>query len=232
LEYTIAIAFTIGLASTLHCLGMCGGISGALTFSLPGEVRNSRMRLLPYVFAYGFGRIGSYAVAGALAGLLGAALLRGGGDIRFVHTLAQVIAAAVLVGIGLYLAGWFPRFAQLERIGIPWWRRLEPYGRRLLPVRSPLQAVLFGAVWGWLPCGLVYSILIWTLATGDPLRGALLMLAFGAGTLPGVMTAGVLAVWMVRLSRLPYLRQVIGLSIVAMGVGTLWYAGAFAALGV
>jgi uncharacterized protein len=222
-EYSIAIAFTIGLASTLHCLGMCGGISGALTFSLPAQVRGSRGRLIPYVFAYNAGRLASYAAAGGLAGALGGGLLRADGGSSWqlaVHTAA----ALILVGIGLYLAGWFPRFAQLERIGEPWWRRLEPYGKRLIPVRSPGQAVLFGAVWGWLPCGLVYSTLLWTISAGHPLDAAMLMLAFGAGTLPAVMSAGVLTGWAARLARLPYLRQAVGLAIVAMALATLWYA--------
>ena len=223
MELSLATAFLIGLASTFHCLGMCGGISGALTFSLPVEVRQSRWRLPAYLLAYGLGRIGSYALAGAITGTVGAILLRGGGNMAFLHVLAQTLAAAVLVGIGLYLAGWFPRFAQLQNIGAPVWRRLEPYGRRLLPVSSPLQALLFGAAWGWLPCGLVYSMLIWTLTAADALEGALLMFAFGLGTLPAVMTAGVFAAQLARLARITHLRQIIGLTIVAVAVATLFY---------
>ncbi|AHE99081.1 sulfite exporter TauE/SafE family protein [Thioalkalivibrio paradoxus] len=224
MEHSIAIAFLIGLASTLHCVGMCGGISGALTLSLPEDVRKRRTRLFTFVLAYGLGRIGSYALAGGIAGVVGAILLRGGGDTGALHLIAQLFAATILAGIGLYLAGWFPGFAQLERLGAPAWRRIEPWGRRLLPVSSPLQALLFGAAWGWLPCGLVYSMLIWTLATADALQGALLMLAFGAGTLPGVMAAGIFAAWLVRLARAPHLRQAIGLLIVIVALATIVYS--------
>lgn len=232
LEYSLVIAFTIGLASTLHCLGMCGGIIGALTFSLPAEARGSRGRLVPYTLAYNIGRIASYSLAGALAGALGNTLLNGSTGLRYGHVVIQLIATFILIGIGLYLAGWFPKFGLLEKIGEPWWHRIEPYGRRLIPVRSPLQAVLFGVVWGWLPCGLVYSTLIWTVSAGSALDGAALMLAFGAGTLPSTITAGILTGWMARLTRLPYVRQFVGLSIVAMALGTLWFtSGGFSPAG-
>ena len=223
MELTLAAAFLIGLASTLHCLGMCGAISGALTLSLPAKVRESPPRLITHVIAYGIGRTGSYAVAGAITGIVGTALLRGMGDVGWVHMSARILAASVLAGIGLYLAGWFPRFAQIERIGAPIWRRVEPLGRRLLPVSSPLHALLFGVAWGWLPCGLVYSMLIWTLTIGDILQSAMMMFAFGLGTLPGVAVAGVFAARLTQLARRTHLRQIIGLSIVAVAIVTLVY---------
>ncbi|HEY0634427.1 MAG TPA: sulfite exporter TauE/SafE family protein [Gammaproteobacteria bacterium] len=162
----------IGLFSTLHCLGMCGGIMGALTFSLPAEVRQDKSRLGQFLFAYNLGRISSYALAGALLGSLGGSLFallspRAG------YLVLQVGAALMMTGVGLYLAGWFPRFARIERLGEPLWRRLEPFGRRLLPVRHPLRALLYGMIWGWLPCGLVYTALLLTVTSGDALAGAL-----------------------------------------------------------
>jgi sulfite exporter TauE/SafE len=214
-------AFVIGLLSTLHCLGMCGGIVGALTFSLPVEIRNRRSRLLAYVSAYNLGRITSYTIAGAIGGGLGSTLLNllasGHGRVAL-----QYLAAAMMVAIGLYLAGWFPRFAMLERAGLPLWKRLEPLGRRLLPVRSPLQAFLFGLVWGWLPCGLVYSALIWTTTSGSALHGAAFMFLFGAGTLPSVMTAGVMTGWLSRLARTPYIRPAVGVVIIGLALTGLW----------
>ncbi len=207
--------------STVHCLSMCGGIAGALTLSLRPEIRASRSRVLPFVSAYNLGRITSYVVAGAIGGGLGGALF----DLISPHhgrQILQYLAVAMMIAIGLYLAGWFPRFALLERLGAPLWRRIEPLGRRFLPVRSPLQAYLFGLVWGWLPCGLVYTSLIWTTTSGSALNGALFMLAFGAGTLPAVMTAGVVTGWVTRLSRTPYARAAAGTVIIAMGVVSLW----------
>lgn len=222
LDYTVVVAFFIGLLSTLHCLGMCSGIIGALTFSLPETVHKRRRRLLPFVLGYNFGRIASYTFAGGVS----ASILGGLFDVLSPatgHTLLRLMAAAVLLVIGLYLAGWLPMLALLERVGRPVWQRLEPHGRRLLPVRSPFHAVLFGAVWGWLPCGLVYSTLIWAASSGSAAHGALLMLAFGLGTLPTVLTAGILTSWVARIRSLPHLRRGAGVALVAVALATVVY---------
>lgn len=221
MEFSYFSAFVVGLFSTLHCVGMCGGIIGALTFSLPEAVRNDRWRLLPYVSAYNLGRIASYTLAGGLAGALGEALAFG--DARG-HLVLQLFASALMIAIGLYLGGWFPAFAHFERIGKPLWSRLQPLGQRLLPVRSPLHAFGFGLVWGWLPCGLVYTAVIWATTTHDVGRGMLFMLAFGAGTLPTVMTAGILTGWFVRLSRRPFLQPMVGAGVIALALVTAYLA--------
>lgn len=222
MEITFISAFFIGLFSTLHCVGMCGGIIGALTFSLPERIRNNRWRLIPYVSAYNFGRISSYTVAGALAGGFGDQLVslapRNG------HLALQLFASALMVGIGLYLAGWFPAFAKIEHLGKPIWKKLEPISQKLIPVKSPSHAFLFGIVWGWLPCGLVYTALIWSSTASSAKDGALLMLAFGAGTLPTVMIAGILTGWFVRLSRSTYIRPIVGLSVIVMALVTGYLA--------
>lgn len=217
LSTILTAAFLIGLLSTLHCLGMCGGISGALTFSLPPEIREHRWRLLPYVSAYNLGRISSYTAAGALGGALGSTLFAFLSP-RYGHLILQGFAVLLLVGIGLYLAGWFPRFALIERLGMPLWKKLEPVGRRLLPVRSPYHAYLFGLAWGWLPCGLVYAAVLWSTSAGGAFQGALFMLAFGAGTLPAVMSAGIFAGWMAQLTRLPHARQIVGAIIIIIAL--------------
>lgn len=221
LELTYLSAFIVGLFSTLHCIGMCGGIIGALTFSLPEPIRNNRWRLFPYVSAYNLGRIATYTVAGGFAGALGDSFLlidsRG-------HLLLQLLASGLMIAIGLYLAGWFPAFAHLERIGNPLWRRLQPLGQRLLPVRSPLHAFGFGVIWGWLPCGLVYTSVLWATTTHDAVQGMGLMLAFGAGTLPTVMTAGILTGWFVRLSNRAFLRPLVGSGIIVLAIVTGYLA--------
>lgn len=222
LDLTVAVAFSIGLLSTLHCLGMCSGIIGALTFSLPAEVHSQRRRLLPFVLAYNTGRITSYTVAGAISASLIGEIFKVLSP-AFGNTVLRLIAGVVLLLMGLYLAGWFPLLSTLERVGRPIWRRVEPYGRRLLPVRSPLQAMLFGAIWGWLPCGLVYTTLVWAASSGNPTQGAVLMLAFGLGTLPTTLTAGILTSWIVRLRRLPHLRRGAGMTLVVIAVASLAY---------
>jgi sulfite exporter TauE/SafE len=200
---------------------MCGGIIGALTFSLPADIRNDRWRLFPYISAYNLGRISSYTLVGAMVGGLGDNLFNFISP-EYGHLFLQGIAATIMVGIGLYLAGWFPRFAEIEKLGQPLWRKLEPLGQKLLPVRSPSHAFLFGLIWGWLPCGLVYSALLWSASTGSATNGALFMLVFGAGTLPTVMTAGIVTGWLMRLTRVPYLKAVVGLSIIVLAMASLF----------
>lgn len=221
---TYLAAFVIGLLSALHCIGMCGGILGALSFSLPAKVRAQPRSLVAFLLAINLGRIASYAAAGALFGWLGGALLAS--DARaWLYDALRVLAALVMVGIGLYIGGWFPRFAAVERLGEPLWRLLEPIGRRLLPVQTPLQAILYGAVWGWLPCGLVYSMLIGSPAQAGALSGALYMALFGAGTLPILLTGGLLAGRLYRLGQDRRFQAVAGLLVIILGLSTLHFQG-------
>ena len=220
MEYNVFLPFFLGLASLLHCVGMCGGIIGALTMSLPVEVRAQPVRLSGYISAYNLGRITSYALVGALLGLVSGA--SGLFDPAYGRTL-QIIAALFLAGIGLYIAGWFPAFARVEKLGVPLWKVLEPIGRRLLPVKSPSQAFLFGMVWGWLPCGLVYSTFVWVVASADtPSQAAFSMALFGLGTLPGVMSAGILTGWLAKIRKAQWSHQAFGLILIIMALTSLY----------
>ncbi len=222
MDYSLPLAFTVGLFSSLHCVGMCGGIIGALSFGLPPDVRGSGSRHLFYLFAYSMGRILSYALAGALVGFLGEGLLELMGSVQARRWLQWGVALLMVV-IGLHIAGWLPRLTLIERLGGPLWRRLEPVGRRLMPVRTLPQAFAYGAVWGWLPCGLVYTMLIATIAKVDVLQGALYMAFFGVGTLPAILATGLLAGRLYQMASKPLLRVGIGLAVVVMGLLTLWY---------
>lgn len=214
------IAPVVGLFSAMHCIGMCGGIVGALTFSLPERVRNEPRRLLAFTLAYNAGRIVSYALAGALFGWLGA-LVFAAANAGAAAWVLRLTAAVITVAMGLYIAGWLPRFARLERLGEPLWRTIEPWGRRLLPVHTLGRAVLYGAVWGWLPCGLVYAMLIAAPAQSSMLGGALYMTLFGLGTLPIMLGTGMLAGRLRGWTGKTVLRQLAGLGVVALGLFTL-----------
>jgi hypothetical protein len=170
--------------------------------------------------AYNIGRILSYAAAGSLIGYLGMTVFTNISP-KYGHALLQWTAALFMIAIGLYLAGWFPRFALVENLGKPLWRKLEPLGQRLLPVKSPAQALLFGLVWGWLPCGLVYAAIVYAAASGGAVNGALFMAFFGLGTLPTVLSAGILAHWVARLSRMPQVKRGAGFFIIILAVLTL-----------
>lgn len=213
-------AFFVGLLGATHCVAMCGGIVGALTLGLPAEARAHPQRLWPYLFAYNGGRIASYTVAGVLAGALGAQLASIFTP-DHARTYGHALSAVFLIVLGLYLAGWWRGLVVLERAGAHLWRRIEPLGRHLLPVRNPLHAAALGLLWGWLPCGLVYSALAWAFAGADPIHGGMVMLAFGLGTSPMLLTMGAAAKWLAAATRNAWLRQVVGVVIILFGVYSL-----------
>ncbi len=224
-EVTLLTAFLVGLLGSGHCLGMCGGIVGALTLGIDPGRRATLSALAPYLLLYNAGRIASYALAGALAGGL-SALAFASLDPVAVSAAARTISAGFMIALGLYLAGWWPGLVVLEKLGGWFWRRIEPLGRRILPVRRPWQAFAAGLVWGWLPCGLVYSALAWSVLGGSLQAGALLMTAFGLGTLPMMFTVGAAAERFARLTRQKAVRAVAGTIVIAFGLYTLFAPGA------
>lgn len=211
------VALVMGLFSALHCLSMCGSIIGSLTLSLRREIRENKAQLLPFVVSYNLGRITSYALGGFFAGLLHNVLMLPLGEGQG-HRILQIISALIMAGAGLHIAGWFPRFAYIEKAGTVVWRRIEPYGRRLIPVETLGQAYVFGMIWGWLPCGLVYAALTLATTAGDEIRSTLTMLAFGLGTLPAVIGIGIMTSLMMRLSSMRKFRQLAGISLILLAL--------------
>ncbi|MBR4738153.1 MAG: sulfite exporter TauE/SafE family protein, partial [Rhodocyclaceae bacterium] len=181
----------MGLMSGVHCVAMCGGIVGALGASTGGQTHPllPRARLWAIHFAYSAGRVATYCVLGAVLGALGASslLLE---NVLPVQMVLYVLANLLLVAMGLYLMGRTRLLAPLERAGSHLWRRVQPLTRRWLPVRGVAQALPLGMLWGFLPCAMVYGMLATALFSGSASRGALTMLAFGLGTLPNLLLAG------------------------------------------
>lgn len=210
-------AFILGVLGGGHCLGMCGGLMGALTFAIPKEQRSRRFKLL---LAYNLGRILSYATAGLLLGLAGWAVTNSPAAL-----LMRVMAGVLLIMMGMYLAGWWSGLTRIESLGRGLWRHIQPLASRLLPVSSLPRAMLLGALWGWLPCGLVYSTLIWSASQGSALDSALdsalLMLAFGLGTWPVLLATGLAAERMSAVLRKRSVRMAGGLLVMLFGLWTL-----------
>ncbi|MBF0470279.1 MAG: sulfite exporter TauE/SafE family protein [Gammaproteobacteria bacterium] len=217
-EISFAAALVVGLLGAVHCVGMCGGVVSLLTLTAGGGAgRLPLPRLLPLLLAYNLGRLASYGIAGAVAGGLGG-VLASLTALEPLQRLASILAGGVMVVMGLYLGGWWFGLNRIERLGGGVWRRLEPLGQRLLPVTSPLQALAMGAVWGWLPCGLVYSVLIWSLTAGSALNGAWLMVGFGIGTLPNLLLMGVMATTLRQLLQQQWVRWIAGGGVVVLGL--------------
>lgn len=205
--------FLVGLLGGTHCVGMCGGIVGALAVGGPAKWR---MHL-----AYNAGRIASYALAGAIAGALGAASLGLEGQVP-ARLALYLLANLMLIALGLYLLGVTRALAFTERAGQALWRRIQPLTRRFLPATTIRQAFPLGLLWGWLPCGLVYSALASALSAGSAGRGAALMLAFGLGTLPNLLLAGILLSRLNEFVRRPVVRTLSGLLILGFGIYGLY----------
>ncbi|MFP3515036.1 sulfite exporter TauE/SafE family protein [Pseudomonas sp. SIMBA_077] len=206
-------AMILGVLGGGHCLGMCGGLMGALTFAIPKEQRGRRFKLL---LAYNMGRVLSYATAGFLMGLAGWAVANSPAAL-----LLRFLAGGLLIVMGLYLAGWWSGLNRIERVGRGLWRYVQPLAGRLLPVSSLPRALLLGALWGWLPCGLVYSTLIWSASQGNALDSAALMLAFGLGTWPILLATGLAAERLTTLLRKRSVRIAGGVWVMLFGLWTM-----------
>lgn len=203
-------ALAAGLLGGVHCAGMCGGIVGTLAFEARGPALGRQL-------AYNAGRIAAYVAAGTAAGFAGSLVHAGGAWLG--AQVAMFLAANVaMVFLGLYVAGWGRAVLAVEAAGRPVWRRIEPFARRMLPIDSTAKALAAGLAWGWVPCGLVYSMLVLAAASGNAFEGALVMGAFGLGTLPNLLAAGLVAERLLRLRRAPWVRRAAGVLILALGV--------------
>ncbi len=209
-------AFLIGVFSTLHCWGMCGGIIGALSLGMPDNIRRDRLRRGLMTLGYNLGRITSYTLAGIFTATLGFAFSSATGHGG--HFILQTLSGAILILLGLYLGGWFSGINIIERAGMRVWARLQPVGRLFLPPDRFYKAVVVGAIWGWIPCGLVYSVLLWAAVSADPLLGGTYMLAFGLGTLPGMVAAGLAAGKLLNGKHAGTLRRSAGALVILFGV--------------
>ena len=242
--------FLVGLAGSVHCAGMCGGIVGALSMprravaapmhgaglrqpalpqpalpqpAFPVPVRTRTMApaaSLAHVGAYNAGRIASYMAAGALAGGLagGAAALS---SLPPLQAALHWAANLMLVALGLFLMDAWRALAWLERGGQALWRHVAPLLRRVNPARQDAGAgrmFVLGALWGWLPCGMVYSVLVTAMLSGSALGGAGVMLAFGLGTLPMLGALGMAGQGVRRLVGRRAVRVACGAGVLAFGL--------------
>ena len=196
---------------------MCGSIIGTLSFSLKPEIRSNKSKMSSFIFSYNFGRISSYMLAGLVVGLIESLLTLPLGEAHD-HRFLQIISALIITGAGFYIAGWFPSFAYIEKTGSRFWKTIEPYGRKLIPVASLSQAFMFGMVWGWIPCGLVYTALALAATTGDIGSSILVMLAFGLGTLPAVAGTGIASTFITRINNLRATKQIVGMLLVFVAI--------------
>ena len=223
-DYSLVGAFLVGIMGAGHCIGMCGGLVGALSANIPQKSgSNTLVNQLGYLFSYNSGRIISYASAGALVGLSTNAL----GllfDVDLYLLVLRIIAGIMMIITGLYIAQIWSGVVQIERLGKGLWKLVSPIANRFIPIKSKPHAFIAGGLWGWLPCGLVYSMLTWAVAAGNALDGALIMAAFGLGTLPALLSAGVAASTFSRWVQKGAVKKVSGMLLIGFGLQTLYVA--------
>ncbi len=212
---TLGTAFLLGLLGGTHCLGMCGGIAATISMGAPAGTKGTLL-----LFGYNGGRIISYAIAGAIFGSLSWLI-----DNPTVQIILRTFAGIMLVLMGLYIAQWWQILTQLEQAGGVFWKHISPFASRLLPVKNLDQAFLLGLLWGWLPCGLVYSTLIWASAASNWQLSAGLMAAFGLGTLPSMLLTGLLAKHVKDILQKQLTKHISGSIIILMGLFTIPWTG-------
>lgn len=213
-----ASVFVMGLLGGTHCAGMCGGIVSALSMSLSPQHRNSSNRLAAYLLLYNVGRISSYAMAGFIVATFSGVLtsLADGMMLRQIFTW---LSAGLMILLGLYLAGWWPNvILKIEYAGQFIWKLIQPLAQKFIPVQSPVQALAAGLLWGWLPCGLVYTALLWTLSAHSSAQGALIMVSFGLGTLPAMLGIGFFSARLLPYMQKQWLRVSTGVLMIAFGI--------------
>jgi len=228
-----------GLAGSVHCAGMCGGIVSAFSVGGPSAAP-ARARVIPiarmgtggtaamtwagantgalgHVLAYNSGRIGSYMLAGAMAGGI-AGSIASLAQMASAQLIAYWLANLMLIAMGLYLMDAWRGLARIETLGGILWRRVQPLVKPLVPMDTPLKALALGGLWGWVPCGMVYSMLLTAMLSGSALDGALVMGAFGLGTLPMLLAMGMAGSKLRQYLQKRSVRVACGLLVLGFGV--------------
>ncbi|MBM7035808.1 sulfite exporter TauE/SafE family protein [Vibrio ulleungensis] len=210
MDLDLAGAFAVGLFGTTHCVAMCGGISTALAATTQKPVA---------LFLYSVGRLFSYSLFGAFIGGAVASSVELSGWNQGLDIL-RVFAGILMVLLGLYIAGWYRGISVIEKAGRGLWRLLTPLAQRLLPLKHSIYALPLGMLWGWLPCGLVYSMLSWAAMSGSASGGAQTMLAFGIGTLPAMLSLAFFAQYVHKLTSSSWVRKTGGILLILLGLYT------------
>ncbi len=211
----VTAAFLAGFLGSAHCLGMCAGISGL--FAVNANVATLRHRL-PMAIAYNCGRVLTYVMLGIIVAGAGSLIIASRPGIA---KPVLLVTGVVIILIGLQVAFNWRLLRPIERMGGVLWQKISPIAKYFVPVTSLPRALGLGLLWGWLPCGLVYSVLLVAATSTTPTGGGATMFAFGIGTMPAMVMTGVGAAKLSAITRRRRTRLGLGLLIVALGVLTI-----------
>jgi sulfite exporter TauE/SafE len=211
----LSAALLAGLLGSAHCLGMCAGISGL--FAVNASVSSLRNDV-PFALTYNVGRVISYAVLGIIVASFGGVIVKASPGLA---VGIRLLSGIVIILVGLKVAFDLRALNAIERMGAKLWSRIAPAAKGLVPVTNLRRALGLGLLWGWLPCGLVYSVLLIAATSAQPIHGAFIMVVFGLGTLPAMLLTGLGAARVSTFMRRRDTRLGMGLLIVALGVLTI-----------
>jgi sulfite exporter TauE/SafE len=212
-EFSYWAAFMVGLLGSGHCLGMCGGLVSAFFM----KIGAGRTAPLASLLVYHAARIGVYAVVGLVAALVGAALVSTG-RLGLAQGLLQIVAGLVVIVLGFDLLGLAPIRNAYGFAPLAWLRKQFVGATQKGPV---LGALIGGALNGLMPCSMTMAMAVQATTAPAPPDGMLLMLAFGAGTLPSMLSASLLFGKLGPRLR-GWLLKGAALTVIALGVSTFW----------
>lgn len=181
-ELSYAAAFIIGLMGSTHCISMCGGYGMAL-----GLTERTKKTIFT-AFTFNGGRILCYALAGLLLGAVGDLLSNSFIQLKPIANVLRFISGLLLIAMALYISRLWMGLSYVEQYGQLLWKKIAPFTKKFIPIKSPAQGFYLGLLWGLLPCGMIYSALLWSSMSGNALQSALLMLCFGLGTFPSMLS--------------------------------------------
>jgi sulfite exporter TauE/SafE len=211
----LSAALLAGLLGSAHCLGMCAGISGL--YAVNSGIATLRAQV-PFAITYNAGRIISYAVLGIVVAAFGSVIVKASPGLA---VGIRMLSGVIIILVGLKVAFDLRLLNVLERMGGTLWSRIAPAATKFVPVTTLPKALGLGLLWGWLPCGLVYSVLMIAATSADPVSGALIMVAFGLGTMPAMVMTGLGAARVSEVLRRRSTRLGMGILIVVMGLLTI-----------
>jgi sulfite exporter TauE/SafE len=211
----LSAALVAGLVGSAHCLGMCAGISGL--FAVKAEAASMRASV-PTAFVYNAGRVITYAVLGAIVAAFGSVIIKASPNLA---VSIRMLSGIIIILVGLQVAFNLRALRVIERMGGTLWAKIAPAAQKLVPVDSLPKAFGLGLIWGWLPCGLVYSVLMIAATSASPAGGAATMVAFGIGTMPAMMLSGLGAARVSTAMQRRGTRLGLGILVIVMGLLTI-----------
>jgi len=214
MELGYTLAFTTGFVGGFgHCIGMCGPIITACTFhgSPDGNYSPLMKNFLPHLF-YNTGRVTTYMFIGAVMGLTGS-FINTAGRMAGLQDIVAAAAGLIMIIMGINISGFFGFISWLEKHN----SFILRTGKNVMKGGTSLLYYPLGALFGFLPCGLSYTVFMASAGTGSMLSGMLTAFFFGIGTLPALLLFGFTAGYLSTKVR-GMLYKSAGIVIILMGV--------------